>query len=87
MSVTAEVGNNVTFDCVGQDTGEPDTVVYRWNVVGSITQRFEPLNFSSLDIANVQFISNISHVWCSFGNDASGGSILGSANANLILVG
>ena len=95
MSVTAEVGSNVTFDCVVQDnSANPGFVQYQWNIVnsaGGFMIGFKTLSgishLSSLTITDVQFTTNISGVWCVSGTQGGGGSLLGSKVANLTLVG
>ena len=34
MSLTVQIGNNVTFDCAGQDNAS-GPVVYQWSLFGS----------------------------------------------------
>ena len=93
MSVTAEVGSNVTFDCVGQDNGDPSSVQYQWNTVNSIGRSMTAdvlsgtSHLSSHTINNIQFTSNISGVWCLFGSNQIGGTLEGSGSANITLVG
>ena len=89
MPVTAEVGSDLTFDCVGQDTGNSMSVTHLWIVFDrenqTITNTF--LDTSYFTINDIQFSSNISGVRCVVGNIQSQGSLKGSTDAHITLVG
>ena len=92
MSVTVEVGSNVTFDCVGQDDGNPQATTYFWTLFdrnkGTIERIFIDFpDLSSFTIPNIQFSSNIFSVLCSFGQIRNLGQLQGSIPANITLVG
>ena len=92
MSLTVEVGSDVTFDCVGQDDGNPQTTTYFWTLFDrnerTINHTFREFpDLSSLTIPNIQFTNNISSVLCTFGRIRNLGQLQGSIAANITLVG
>ena len=90
MSLTAEVGTNMTFDCVGQDIGTKGT--YQWyhfdaNGVTIDNQIKHGSDFSSLSFYDVQFATTPAIVRCVYGAVVSGAFLEVSNDANLTLVG
>ena len=88
MSVTAEVGSNLTFDCVGQDNGDSVSVTYIWIITyrdNRTVNRFLDTGYFTID--NIQFSLNIFGVRCAVGNIQSEGSLRVSTDAHLTLVG
>ena len=71
MSLTVQIGNNVTFDCVGQDNAA-GPVLYQWSLFGSNHVTIDRVNFgvsdfTSFTIPNVQFTTQYAGVQCVFG--------------------
>lgn len=90
MPLTVQIGNNVTFDCAGQDDGTGN-VVYQWSLFGSDRASIGrvdvgPSNFTSLSILDVQFTTRYAGVRCVFGIEQSG-SLSISHDADITLVG
>ena len=94
MSMTVQIGNNVAFDCVGQDNAA-GPVVYQWSLFGgSNLQTIDRVNvgvsnFTSLIITNVQFTTHDRYtgVRCVFGTENSGSALMISDHANITLIG
>ena len=91
MSLTVQIGSNVTFDCVGQDNGN-GPVSYQWSFFGSNLQTVDRVNvgvsdFTSLIIANVQFTIRYAGVRCVFGTEQSGSALMISDHAIVTLIG
>ena len=90
MSLTVQIGNDATFDCVGQDDGTGH-VVYQWSLFGSNRasvdrEDVDNSDFTSLSIPNIQFTTQYAGVRCVFGIEQSG-SLSISHDADLTLVG
>ena len=90
MSLTAQVGTNMTFDCVGQDTGTIGT--YQWhyfdaNDVNTDIQFKSNSDFSSLSFYDVQFATTPAIVRCVYGVVVGGSLLEVSNDAYLTLVG
>ena len=91
MSLTVQIGNNITFDCAGQDNAD-GPVVYQWSLFGSNLQTIDRVNFgvsdfTSLIIANIQFTTQYAGVRCLFGIEQPGSSLIVSNHANITLIG
>ena len=89
MSLTAQVGTNMTFDCVGQDKV---IGIYQWhffdaNGVGTGIQSIDNSDFSSLSFYDVQFATAHAIVRCVYGAVVGGSSLEVSNDAHLTLVG
>lgn len=87
MSVTAEVGSNLTFDCVGQDTGDIASVTYIWFRFNRDSVTDDRDHTTYFTINDIQFSSNVLGVRCAVGTIQSGGSIRISTDAHITLVG
>lgn len=90
MSLTVQIGSNITFDCVGQDDGT-GVVVYLWSLFGSNGASVGRVDvgssdFTSLSIPDVQFITLYAGVRCVFGIERSGALSI-SHDADITLVG
>ena len=57
MSLTVQIGNNVTFDCAGQDNGA-GPVVYQWGLFGSNHVTIHHVNFGISDFNSLTNLSN-----------------------------
>ena len=91
MSLTVQIGSNVTFDCAGQDNAA-GPVSYQWGLFGSnrVTIRrvdFRGSDLTSLTIPNVQFTTRYAGVRCVFGIEQSGLALMISNRADITLIG